>query len=90
MGMSSYQRAKLAKKNLKSIDRLGWPDTEDGIKRLFAEMPTDEQTVCLTGRFVKRWNGWKFMFPPTSLVCDALEGKIPQEKELLFVEDEEG
>lgn len=90
MGTSSYNRAKTAKKNIKAIEHLGWPNAEDGIKRLVAEMSADDRTVCLTGRFVKRWNGWHFMFPPTSLVCDALEGKIPQEKELLFVEDEEG
>ena len=84
-----YKRAKKAKAEIHEINRLGWPDTEEGIRNLFATMEEDQRVVCLCGRFVKRWNGRRFQFPSTVKVIEALCGNC-DEMGLVFVEDEEG
>lgn len=87
---SIHKEVRKAKKNLLRIDKhLGWPDTEEGIKRLVGEMTDTERTVCLVGRFIKTYKGWNLMFPSTVDVIFALEGKKEIPKELKFVEDEE-
>ena len=90
MADTVYKRAKKAKAEIHEINRLGWPDTEEGIRNLFAEMEEDQRVVCLCGRFVKRWNGWRFQFPSTVKVIEALQGNVDVEPDMLFVEDEEG
>lgn len=50
-------------------------------------MDQDQRAVCMLGRFIKRWNGWRFRFPSTMTVIEAIDkGQV---KELVFVEDEE-
>ena len=90
MADTIYKRAKKAKAEIHEINRLGWPDTADGIRNLFATMEEDQRVVCLCGRFVKRWNGWRFQFPSTVKVIEALQGNVEVEPDPLFVEDEEG
>ena len=93
MAETTYKRARKAKAQIHEANRLGWPDTEDAIRNLVESMDPDEQTVCYCGRFVKRWNGWRFQFPSTMAVIGAIENRDAQEKtaeELVFSEDEEG
>lgn len=93
MAESNYTRARKAKAHVHEANRLGWPETKEGIKGLVQEMTADERTVCLCGRFIKRWDGWRFQFPPTMAVIGAIENRDAQEKtaeELVFSEDEEG
>ena len=90
MADTVYKRAKKAKAEIHEINRLGWPDTEEGIRNLFAEMGEDQRVVCLCGRFVNRWNGWRFQFPSTVKVIEALQGNVDVGPDPLFVEDEEG
>lgn len=86
-----YVRAKKAKASLKTKNLLGWPSTQEGIKRLVYELPEDERLVVLCGRFVKMWDGnWQFSFPPTKRVVAAMEGLLPKRKDILFTEDTEG
>ena len=85
---SFYKRAKQAKAHIHEANRLGWPDTEDAIRSLVESMELDEQTVCYCGRFIKRWNGWRFQFPATVDVIGAMESGEGDYK-LKFVEDEE-
>ena len=87
---NSYFIAKKAKKSIERIDRLGWPDTEEGIRRLIAQMSDAQITVCLEGRFIRRYEGWRFMFPKTERVIDVMEGRIRPRTNLMFVEDSEG
>ncbi len=89
MAESFYTRARRAKAHIHEVNRLGWPDTADGIRSLVAGMEPDEETVCRCGRFIKRWDGWRFQFPSTVKVIEALRGNV-EAGELLFVEDEEG
>ena len=85
---SIHKQVRESKKNLLRIDkRLGWPDTEEGIRRLVDEMSEAERAVCLTGRFIRTYRGWNLMFPSTVDVIDALEGRREIPKELKFVED---
>ena len=85
---TTYKRARKAKAHIHEAERLGWPDTPGAIERLIAQMGEDEQLVCYCGRFVKRWNGWHFKFPPTVDVIGAMEcGEGVME--LKFAEDEE-
>lgn len=86
----SYFIAKKAKKSVQVIDHLGWPDTEDGIRRLIAELTDAQITVCLEGRFIRKFDGWHFMFPKTERVIDVMEGRIRPSTDLMFVEDLEG
>ena len=90
MADTVYKRAKKAKAEIHEVNRLGWPDTEDGIRKLFEVMVEDQKVVCRCGRFVKRWNGWRFQFPSTVKVIEAMQGHVEIGTELLFVEDEEG
>lgn len=85
---SFYKRAKQAKAHIHEANRLGWPDTPEAIERLIAQMGEDEQLVCYCGRFIKRWNGWRFQFPATVDVIGAIENGEGV-RELKFVEDEE-
>ncbi len=89
MADTAYKRAKKAKATIHEINRHGWPDTFGDIISLVYEMSPDEQVVCRCGRFIKRWNGWRFQFPSTVKVIEALRGNC-EEMELVFVEDEEG
>ena len=88
--IKTYYRVVEAKKFLKAANSMGWPETEEGIRDLIATMGEAEQAVCYGGRFVKKWSGWQFMFPPTHFACDVLDGKTPNNTELRFTEDEEG
>lgn len=89
--IGTYLRAKKAKSAVKRKELLGWPVTEDGILRIFQEMPPDEQTVILTGRFLRRYdNRYSFMFPPTTKVIEAMEGLLELPDEVIFTEDTEG
>lgn len=86
-----YLRARKAKGAIKAKNTLGWPDTKEGIIRLFEELPEDEKLVLLLGRFVRMWDGkWRFSFPQTKRVVEAIEGLLPKRKELMFREDTEG
>lgn len=88
MAETTYTRARKAKANIHEANRLGWPDTPEAITDLVNEMEPDERLVCYCGRFIKRWNGWRFQFPSTVDVIGAMEcGKGIME--LKFVEDEE-
>lgn len=89
MAESNYTRARKAKAHVHEANRLGWPDTPEAIERLVAQMGQDEQLVCYCGRFIKRWNGWRFQFPSTVDVIGAMECGEGDYK-LKFVEDEEG
>lgn len=86
---SAYKRAKRAKAQIHEANRLGWPDTPEAISSLVESMDPDEQLVCYCGRFIKRWNGWRFQFPATVDVIGAIECGEGV-RELKFVEDEEG
>lgn len=85
---TTYKRARKAKAHIHEAERLGWPDTPEAIINLVEQMNPDEQTVCYCGRFVKRWNGWRFQFPATVDVIGAMESGEGV-RELKFVEDEE-
>lgn len=87
---NSYFTAKKAKKSIERIDRLGWPDTEDGIRRVVAQMSDAQITVCCEGKFLRRYDGWHFMFPKTERVIDVMEGRIRPRTNLMFAEDLEG
>lgn len=84
--LSKYQRAKRAKAHIHEVNRLGWPDTEDGIRKLVSEMDPDERVVCWCGRFIKHWDGWHFKFPATTKVIEVLDSEVTG---LIFAEDEE-
>lgn len=89
MAETLYTRARKAKAHIHEANRLGWPDTEEGIRNLIAGMTEDEGTVCRCGRFIHRWNGWRFQFPSTVKVIEAMRGNV-QVFDFVFVEDEEG
>lgn len=90
MNSAYYIAVKKAKSAMKNRNRLGWPDTEDGILRLVASFDETERTVARMGRFVKIWDGsWKFSRPRTADVVEALEGRREVPERILFVEDEE-
>ena len=72
------------------MNRLGWPDTEDGICRLTEQLDEFQQAVIYSGRFIKRWDGWHFNFPSTDHVIQVMEGLLPMEEEIRFAEDMEG
>ena len=89
--IGTYLRAKKAKSAVKRKELLGWPVTVDGILRVFQEMPEDEKTVILSGRFLRRYdNRYTFLIPPTTRVIDAMEGRVDLPDEVVFVEDMEG
>lgn len=87
---NTYFTVKKAKQSIERIDRLGWPDTEEGIRRLVEQMSDAQITVCKEGRFIKRFDGWHLMFPKTERVINVMEGKASPKNDLLFVEDAEG
>ena len=86
----SYFIAKKAKKSIQVIDHLGWPDTETDIRRLIAELTDAQITVCLEGRFIRKFDGWHFRFPATDQVIKVLEGRVQPKRELTFAEDLDG
>lgn len=90
MAKSIYLRVKAAKKSIHGMNRLGWPDTEDGIRRLVLEMGEFQQAVIYSGRFIKRWDGWHFNLPSTDYVIQVMEGLLPLGEEIRFCEDMEG
>lgn len=85
---SPYIRTRKAKAHIHEVERMGWPDTPGAIERLIAQMGEDEQLVCYCGRFIRRWNGWRFQFPSTVDVIGAMECGEGV-RELKFVESEE-
>lgn len=88
--MSKYVEVRKAKSNLKHHNRVGWPDSQEGICRLYEGMTEMERNVVLCGRFIRNWRGWVFNIPSTQVVLNALEsGRFPR-YEPLFVVDEEG
>lgn len=90
MAKSIYLRVKEAKKSIHGMNRLGWPDTEDGICRLTEHLDEFQQAVIYSGRFIKRWDGWHFNFPSTDHVIQVMEGLLPLGEEIRFFEDMEG
>lgn len=88
--LSNYQIARKAKAEIHAINRIGWPTSEDGIRRLLSTMEPEKQTVCRCGRFIRKWDGWHFLFPSTSKVVDMLDGLLPASIDYVFLEDEEG
>ena len=88
--MRTYERVKNAKRNIKTANRLGWPDSEEQILTLCEEMDETEQKVLRIGRFVKNWRGWVFQMPSTSEAVRIIENGEPIRSDILFVVDEEG
>lgn len=88
--MTNYERIKKAKTYIKNCNRVGWPDTEEGISKLCEEMGEMEQKIFRIGRFVRNWRGWVFQMPSTNLILDAVENNRELRKDILFVTDEEG
>lgn len=86
-----YKRVKRAKSYIRGIETgAGWPDTKDGIEKLVQGFGEFKQAVIYTGRFVHKFDGWHFMFPPTARVVEVMEGLLPLNEDILFIEDEEG
>lgn len=88
--MRTYERVKIAKRNIKAANRLGWPETEAQILALCAEFDETEQKIFRIGRFVRNWKGWVFQMPSTSETVSVIESGEEIREEILFVEDEEG
>lgn len=85
-----YKDVKQAKSVIRTMNRLGWPDTKGGITRLYDTLPDMQKEILLIGRFILKFKGWVFEMPTTADVIEVLNDGGSARRYLLFVEDEEG
>lgn len=82
-----YEDVKRAQSSIRIKNRLGWPDDEEGIRRLVRCLPEIEQTVIRMGHFVPMWDGrWSFSFPATADVIEVIEKGTKLTGDVVFME----